>query len=297
MKDKKDINLYQCNPATLAKTHTTCLPIEMLERLRDEWNKHYPTHAIPRSIHKKERLWAELRARLQNQYKCATEYCAVQKLGPDTLKNETATFFRPAKPTIWAKNPTEWHDSITLTKVMEQYEAAFPYFEFIGPTPIDFDSQMPGSFGSCVLDELCKLNLVDMKANGKRAIGIIFNLDPHDKPGSHWVCAYIDLAAMKAYYYDSYGYEPEPAIKKLLRRCRDQGCREIIWNDYKHQQKNTECGTYCMYIIISLLKGVPFSYLCKNRVDDDMMNAVRDLLYATEVPRDLASKAAAILKL
>jgi Ulp1 protease family, C-terminal catalytic domain len=298
MKDKKDINLYQCNPATLAKTHTTCLPIEMLERLRDQWNKQYPSHAIPHTIHKKERLWAELRARLQSQYKCATEYCAVQKLGSDELKTDTTAYFRPAKPAEWTKNPTEWHDSVTLTKVMEQYEAAFPHFEFIGPTPIDFDSQMPGSFGSCILDELCKLNLAEMKANGKSAIGIIFNLDPHDKPGSHWVCAYIDLNKMKAYYYDSYGYEPEPAIKKLLRRCRDQGCREIIWNDYKHQRKNTECGTYCLYIVISLLKGVPFSHLCKNRVDDDTMNAVRDLLFATESPSELATKKAVeILKL
>ena len=131
-----------------------------------------------------------------------------------------------------------------------------------------------------------------MKANGKTDVGIIFNLDPHDRPGSHWVCAYIDLRKMTAYYYDSYGYEPCPQIRRLLRRCREQGCQEIIWNDFRHQRKKSECGTYCMYIIISLLKGASFSQLCKNRVDDDTMNAVRDLLYANERPSDLAIKMA-----
>jgi Ulp1 family protease len=137
-----------------------------------------------------------------------------------------------------------------------------------------------------------------MKANGKTDVGIIFNLDPHDRPGSHWVCAYINLRKMAAYYYDSYGYEPCAQIRRLLRRCREQGCAEIIWNDIRHQRKKSECGTYCMFIIISLLKGASFSELCKNRVDDDTMNSVRDLLYATERPSERAIKqAVAILKL
>jgi len=287
-----DVNLYQCNPATLSKTHTTCLPLDMLERLRDAWNKQYPNHAIPHTIHKKERLWTELRARLQNQYKCATEYCAVQELGDAQQKSQSSGYFRPKKPTEWIKTPDEWHDSITLAKVMEQYEEAYPNFEFIGPTPIDFDSQLPGSWGKCVLDELCNIDLASMKKNGKTDIGIIFNLDPHDRPGSHWVCAYIDLRKMTAYYYDSYGYEPCPQIRRLLRRCREQGCQQIIWNDFRHQRKKSECGTYCMFVIISLLKGASFSHLCKNRVDDDTMNAVRDLLYANERPSELAIKQA-----
>ena len=287
-----DVNLYQCNPATLSKTHTTCLPQDMLERLRDAWNKQYPDHSIPHTIHKKERLWAELRTRLQNQYKCATEYCAVQELGDAQQKSQSSGYFRPKKPTEWIKKPDEWHDYITLAKVMEQYEEAYPNFEFIGPTPIDFDSQLPGAWGKCVLDELCNIDLASMKKNGKTDIGIIFNLDPHDRPGSHWVCAYIDLRKMTAYYYDSYGYEPCPQIRRLLRRCREQGCQQIIWNDFRHQRKKSECGTYCMFVIISLLKGASFSHLCKNRVDDDIMNAVRDLLYANERPSELAIKQA-----
>jgi len=262
----------------------------MLERLRDEWNTRFPQHKIPMTIHKKERLWAELRLRLKNQYKCASEYCAVQELASQNEKQSADPYFRPKKPEGWITNPTEWHDSESLAKVMEQYESAFPHFEFIGPTPIDFDAK-PG-WGKCVMDELCTINLTEMKKNGTTAIGIIFNLDPHDRPGSHWVCAYIDLIKMEAYYYDSYGYEPGPEIRRLLRRCRDQGCKDLIWNDIRHQRKNSECGTYCLYILISLLKGKPFDILCKKGVDDDTMNAFRDLLYATKQPSELAIKKA-----
>jgi hypothetical protein len=286
-----DPNLLQCNPSTLAKTHTTCLPQDMLERLRDEWNKRFPNHKIPLTVHKKERLWAELRLRLQTQYKCASEYCAVQELADPNTKSDAEGYFRPKKPAEWIEKPTEWHDSVTLAAVMQQYEAAIPHFEFIGPTPIDFDSQLPGGWGKCVLDELCQLDLSSMKANGKNAVGIIFNLDPHDRPGSHWVCAFIDLVKMETYYYDSYGYEPCAQIRRLLRRCRQQGCKQIIWNDIRHQRKTSECGTYCMYIIISLLKGQSFASLCKNRVDDDTMNALRDIFYATERPREAALQA------
>jgi hypothetical protein len=288
-KPNKDINLLQCNPSTLTTTRTTCLPQDMLERLRDEWNTRYPNHKIPLSIHRKERLWKELRLRLQNKYKCDSEYCAVQELGPDTVKNDSAQYFRPKKPTEWIAKPREWHDSETLARVMEQYESAYPAFEFIGPTPIDFDKQT--GIGKCVMDELCNMDLKGMSNAGTKFVGIIFNLDPHDKPGSHWVCSFIDLIQKTAYYYDSYGFEPCAEIRRLLRRCREQGCKDIIWNDIRHQRKSSECGTYCMYVIISLLKGRGFGDICNNRVDDDTMNALRDIFYATERPSQKAIEA------
>jgi hypothetical protein len=255
----------------------------MLERLRDAWNIRYPNHKIPLTIHKKERLWKELRIRLQNKYKCDSEFCAVQELGPDDIKTGAAKYFRPKKPAGWLNTTKrEWHDTDTLTQVMEQYEGAYPNFDFIGPTPIDFDKKL--DFGKCVMDELCQIDLKAAAATGKTAIGIIFNLDAHDKPGSHWVCGYIDLVKKAAYYYDSYGFEPCSEIRRLLRRCHEQGCKQIVWNDIRHQRKSSECGTYCLYVIISLLKGRTFGDICNNRVDDDTMYALRDILYATERP-------------
>ena len=278
------VNLLQCNPATLKTTRTTCLPLDMLVRLRDKWNTLHPSHTIPTTTKNKEELWVELRKQLKNQYKCDTEYCAVQQLGGI---DGASQYFRPKKPDEWKIKPTEWHDSVTLSSVMEQYENADPTFEFIGPSPIDFDSDVNG-LGTCILDELCNLNLSNMKSGGTNHIGIIFNLDKHDKPGSHWVCAFIDLVKMIVYYYDSYGMRPCPQITRLLRRCYDQGCDDIVWNDVRHQRKGSECGTYCLYTIISLMSKKSFYDICKNRVDDDTMNSTRDLIFATEKPSQKA---------
>jgi hypothetical protein len=285
-----DINLFQCNPSTLKATKTTCLPIDMLIRLRDSWNKQYPDHKIPLTITKKERLWAAIRTRMKSQYKCTTEYCSLQKLGGAHEKTQGQAYFRPRKPDNWLTKPQEWLDTISIGNVMEQYEPAFPTFEFIGPVPIDFDKKL--EWNKCVVDELCNLDLNALQQAGKTSVGVVFNLDPHDKPGSHWVCAYVDIKAKKAYYYDSYGYDACPEIRRFLRRCHEQGCTEIIWNDLRHQRKKSECGTYCMYVIISLLKGRDFADICQNRVDDDTMNAIRDLLYATEAPSEKAVKEA-----
>jgi hypothetical protein len=281
---KKDLNLYQCNPKTLQTTRSTCLPHDMLIHLRDSWNTRFPNHAIPHSIRKKDELWAEIRIRLNNQYACSSEYCALQKLGNEKEISAGQAYFRPPKPESWKKNPREWHSSTSLSRVMEQYEDAFDHFEFIGPVPIDFDSALKDNWGKCVVDELCQLNIQELRKKGTRSIGVIFNLDPHDKPGSHWVCAYVDILGGKAYYYDSYGYEPCSEIKRFLRRCKDQGCSEIVWNDIRHQRKQTECGTYCMYIILSLLSGKSFVSLCKDKIDDDTIAAFRDVLYASEKP-------------
>jgi len=293
MQPPPDFNLSQCNPSTLKQTRTTCLPQEMLERLRVTWNERYPKNKITASIKRKEKLWAELRKRMRSQFDCGSEYCAVKELGlSENADGDPKKYFRPEKPGAWAKDPTDWHDTLTIAQVMEQYEAAYPQFEFIGPVPIDFDSQLPNAWGKCVADELCKIDLAAIRAQGDTSIGIVFNLDPHDRPGSHWVCAFIDLIKNAAYYYDSYGYEPCAEIRRLLRRCREQGCTNIFWNDIRHQKKKSECGTYCMYVILSLLAGKTFADICKNPVADDTMNALRDILYATERPRELATDAA-----
>jgi hypothetical protein len=168
---------------------------------------------------------------------------------------------------------------------MHQYEQAEPTFEFIGPTPIDFDAT--DGFGKCILEELCKLDLAAASKRGKTKLGIIFNLDPHDQPGSHWVCGFIDIPAKSAYYFDSYGYSPEDEIKVLLKRCNEQGMEHVYFNDIRHQRKGSECGMYCLYVIICLLRGRPFDQICKNVVNDDVMNSFRKMLFAEETTRQV----------
>ena len=49
-----------------------------------------------------------------------------------------------------------WLNSTDIENIMQQYEDAYPNFEFIGPSPIDFDKVLMNN--KCVWDELCKLN-------------------------------------------------------------------------------------------------------------------------------------------
>ena len=116
----------------------------------------------------------------------------------------------------------------------------------------------------------------------KTKTGIIFNLDKHDEPGSHWVCAFIDLDKSAAYYFDSYGYEPPAEIAALLKRCKDQGCKNIYYNDIRHQRKGSECGMYCLFVLICLLNGKDFLKICKDVIDDDTMNSFRNVIFAEE---------------
>ena len=64
---------------------------------------------------------------------------------------------------------------IEILELMKQYEDAYKCFQFIGPTPIDFDEHL--AYGECVWD-LCKFNLKEKIEKGINKVGIIFNLDP-----------------------------------------------------------------------------------------------------------------------
>ena len=43
---------------------------------------------------------------------------------------------------------------------MKQYEKVYKNFKFIGPVPIDFDYEY--SVGNCIIDELCKIDIVEL---------------------------------------------------------------------------------------------------------------------------------------
>jgi hypothetical protein len=288
---------FQCSPALRRRNGETCLPTSTIRELVRVWNKQFPRRKISmRGVTRRAResaggaaegrnLYKALRAEMRSVYKCDTEYCLVKKLPmAETSRKSMLSYFRPEKPTTWDKKPTQWLDSFNIEDVMNQYEQASPEFEFIGPVPIDFDSPA-GAFGRCVVDELCKLDLTELKRKGKRKIGIVFNLDPHDEPGSHWICGFIDLDASAAYYFDSYGFKPEPEVDRLLSRVHAQGIKNIYYNDIRHQRKGSECGMYCLFVIICLLHGRPFFDICTHVVDDDTMNAFRDILFAEEKPR------------
>jgi hypothetical protein len=288
---------FQCNPALKRRKGESCLPRDAIDRIIKSFNKYYPEKRI--SIGKGTRknnglirggrasykTWKTLRKALAE---CNNELCILKKskLEKDEKEGMIDKYFRPEKPDDWEKDHDAWLDSLNIEDVMNQYEEADPTFEFIGPVPIDFAKKT--SFGHCIIDELCKLNLKDALSKGTKKIGIVFNLDEHDEPGSHWICGYIDIVGKAAYYFDSYGFRPPKRIAEFMKGLLKQGIETLVYNDIRFQRKDSECGMYCLYVLICLMKGRSFADICKDVVDDNTMNAFRDILFATDKPRKSA---------
>ncbi len=273
--------LKYCSPSKEKNTFT-CFSKRALKKIANKWNKSYKKNKIIFDDNtSKEKLWNGINNKLKKQ--CTHEYCwTKQKF---IKKNSLKKYFRPVKPKSWKKNNKEWLSTLDILRVMKQYEKKYNNFIFIGAVPIDFDKKL--GFGQCVIDELCKINIKSLIKKGKTKIGIVFNLDSHDKPGSHWVSFFGDLDKEKLYYYDSYGYEPPNEVNVLMERLQSQGEKiekdlKIFKNNIRHQYKSSECGTFCMNFIIEMLKNTDFDTFIKNNVNDDVMNANRDIYYLDE---------------
>ena len=148
----------------------------------------------------------------------------------------------------------------------------------MGPSPIDYDTHK--MFGECVWDELCKFNLKNHLKNNNKKIGVIFNLDPHYKSGSHWVAVFMNDIKKTIYYFDSYGDKPHSQIKKFINMIISQS-REIgetykyLENKKRHQFGNSECGMYSMYFITQMLQNKCFEKFQKRVVTDAYMLKLR----------------------
>ena len=129
-------------------------------------------------------------------------------------------------------------------------------------------------------EELCKFNLYKYIRRGIRKIGIIFNLDNHDEDGSHWVSVFINISKKEIYYMDSYGHTIPSQIQKFINTVIQQTVEKeeeytFIENKKRHQYSSSECGMYCLYVIINLLKGKSYKQLAEKRIPDKKMIYLR----------------------
>ena len=181
------------------------------------------------------------------------------------------------------KKPNEWLTSVDILKVMKQFEKKNTDFEFIGPSPIDYDKHI--SYGECVWEELCKFNLENYIKRRITKIGVVFNTDPHDQEGSHWVALFINIKRRGIYYFDSYGERISKFINRFAKKVTKQGQRlgiefEFIKNKRRHQYKTSECGMYCIYFIIEMMKDKQtFQEFTQTLIPDDKMLKLRRQLF------------------
>ena len=273
-----------CSPKPKGEINDfTCYTNKSLYKLRDLWNARHPDVKIvsnsPKEIH---RFITEKLSGVCNKESCWLK----QKSEFGTLQSDIADSFAPESPAEWKKNPNEWLSSIDIMNVMKQYEKAYKDFDFIGPTPIDFDTRK--LYGECVWDELCNFSLENQIKDGKTKIGIIFNTDPHNKPGQHWISMFINIKKKKIFFFDSTGDKPVPQIMALVERIKEQGLNLKKKINFKfdsnegieHQYGNTECGVYSLFFIVHMLEGKMTEHYLKTHIlKDDYMNKFRHIYF------------------
>jgi len=268
-------------------TDESCFSIDALRKIADKWNTTYPDKAIEYTDATTGKyLWNSINNAMSA--KCDNEVCWLKQdfIKESSLSQELAKNFKPLMPKKWESNPREWLNTIDIRDVMNQYEIKHPDFEFIGPVPMDFDSKV--GFGQCVINELCNIKLASLLEKGKRKLGVIFNLDKHTQPGSHWVAMWAhfpDAGEGKICYWDSYGMRPNPEVVVLMKRLESQAKElnhpvAIKINKRRHQYKNTECGVYCIYFLTSFLEGRAFEDIVGNIINDDKMFEKRKNFFA-----------------
>jgi len=267
-----------CSPHSVnlrpKKLRDTCYTPAILEHIKTEYNKSQPRNSQI-LVKDPTKIWKELDKRLSD---CSKEDCWLNQVhDPELRKKIDRYMFAPDKPYEWKRNPTEWLSNYDILNVLEQYELVYSHFEFIGPTPIDFDTRLdaaknPYDIGNerikgdksekkCVWNDLCHLSLKNKRREKKTQIGIIFNLDKHYQSGSHWVSLYIDISRKFIFYFDSAGGKMPNEISVLIDRLQHQA-KELGFHfktyangRHAHQRGNTECGMYSLFFIVTMLTG------------------------------------------
>jgi hypothetical protein len=242
-----------------------------VEALRKAYNKEHPREKpIPKSSH----VWQDITKRLKDVCDEGTQACVVHAL----VK-------KPSAPSSWTNNGAEWLSSDDIDKSQEYYAEIVPNYYYVGSVPIDFD--LHKDTGKCIVSSLCSLRIDELYKSGYRKVGIVFNTDPHDGPGEHWIAAFVDfrdrIRTPHMTYFDSYAEEPEPEIQKLMQRWKKQvddmkifkKPMELRYNSLRHQFKDAQCGMYCIYFLHCSLFNIPMD----ERVPDDIIMRMRPLFF------------------
>lgn len=261
----------------------TCLDKKSIIKLVKEYNE-YAKDGKKIKLMKStpEKMLKELKDIFES--KCGNnELCIInQDFIDDDLEEKLEMYYKPEMPQKWYQDKNTWLNTLDIDAVLRQYEIKYPEFKFYGPTPIDFDKKIYGN--QCVDNGLCRINVKKLYKQGIRYIGVVFNLDPHDKDGSHWIAMFCNLNKCEICYWDSYAFKPPKEVEILMNKIKKQ-CKSIGKNmkikltKDRHQYGDSECGVYSTHFIIRLLEGDDFERLVKKRISDKVMNSYRSMYF------------------
>ena len=277
-KNNKTFKILNCHPKTTRK-NKSCYNDETIQLLKDNWNKKHNDKITAKDP---IQIWKELKYKISE---CKNELCWLDKTLNDSskVKSIKKKMFVPDAPLINWKKHNNWLSSTEFNEVMEQYMDKYNNFLYLGPSSIDFDTKINGV---CIWPELCNLSIKKEMDKGKDKIGIILNLDKRSGKGSHWVAIFIDLKNKFIFFLESTGTiipkEVKVFTERIQNQCKELGINMKIINNMKmrHQYGTSECGMYCLFFIISLLKEdkTP-DYFLKSRIKDSEVEKYRSIYF------------------
>ena len=155
----KEILSDKCSPKKDGEIlKFTCYTKASLYKLKNIWNARHGDVKI--TTNDPKLIWDFLSSHMADT--CERESCWLKKnwINQKLPKSVIDNTFAPEQPKSWKRKPTEWLTSIDILDVMKQYEKTYKNFEFMGPSPIDFDTHK--LYGECVWEELCKISLKEL---------------------------------------------------------------------------------------------------------------------------------------
>ena len=266
----------QCHPSIgETRPHIGCLPLEVLKKVEKDMGLHSTDETI------REDLEKALKVAPYHEHR----FLKKLPISKEEKRELQKKCLRPPAPAAWKKDPDMWLDSINIADVMNQYEVAFPNFDFMGPFPIDFAAPDPyEGKNKCLMNEICEFRVKSAIENKKDMLGVIYNLDPHYKSGSHWVATFVDLKRNRCMYFDSYGMKPPKQIHTFMTWVSRQDSSkkmQLMYSSRRIQFKNSECGVYCLYFLIRMIYGDEFVDFTRATPDDKEMLKLRSWMFST----------------
>lgn len=253
----------------------SCLTRDSLVKIVNAFNNTVPAkNQINIGKKSKKVLWTQFRNRMAKQ--CKLEVCwvdrdFVKKMNDYEINHHT---FRPKMPATWKKKRNTWLTTTDINLAMRQYEKIYPNYLFIGTVARD----CPGGY-------VCEFTGFDFTKLGKiNNVGVVYNLDPHYKDGSHWVAMFVDTKKRTINYYDSYGHPPPKEIHNFMLKIQADLKKvgknmKIDYNKKRHQYGSSECGIFSMNFLINSLKGKNMKQIGQMKPTDKMMLDMRSYLF------------------
>ena len=285
-----------CSPSS--ENNNSCLDDHLIHKIGKGVNKIFKHKKNFKEINLKQstqQIHEDICKNINNITGCSSESCwmnikkLMKYLGKD--KEKFIDSFKPIMPKKWVKDYNTWLRTDDIEQCLDQYEDKYKDFYFYGAVPIDFHK--------CSVSNLCSINIKDHINRGHKRIGIVFNTDPHDEPGQHWISMYIDIFGQNLnkipgiYYFDSYGDKPCDEIEDLIEKVKEQGKNinkdfKYLYNDHSFQKKDYQCGMYAIYFINEMLNQKSFKRFLNQGLSDQQMKRKRKEYFLS--PKEIKCK-------